>query len=816
VRRGPVRAAWLCATKELRRHAKSWLGLAILFGLLGGGATLAVAGADRTSSAFDRLTKRTRAADLVVSADCSDKTCVEVSDKLATLPSVLAAAPLVNYLGAMTTSTGRPLSIGDEACYTGAGEIDLLMPVDGRWGSVVNRFDLVKGSLPDPESIDQVLVASEIARRFHVRVGDRLSLHGDACDQPAGVVPRTRIFRVVGIERSTLEQQPEIGFYVLGVHGTPALFRALRDDGIELHGGIAIRLRPSATEAQMTRQAAGAGIRIEPFLRLDQTTRSIAKGTRPDVVGGLILAVFAAIAALVVVGPALTQQAAAVGPELRTLRVLGLARSDLIHLGVASGLFVGLASAVVAGGVAIGLSSLSPFGEARRFDPSLGTFVSGHVGVGMAATLLAALALITIGTVTGARPALLAWFKSVTSPARLVRALHLRPTMATGVRMALELRRNGATVLGLFGVLVGVVGLIAALTFSSSLDHFDRTPSLVGWNWDVAAFFSSQDSDAPPTPKKLAEIRSQLLRTPGIARASLVSFFPPQFSLLGVEASPMAFSTGVDSIRPTVITGRAPVGPAEILLNPLLAKRLQVTIGDRVDLRRADPQNPSQASTTTLPFDVVGLGIVPIGDGRVDTGFALTLEGLATLVPSGPDLAVLGLEAGADREQIKAGLVQAGLDETSIIEGKLSSSKLVQLDTKQVAATPRIAAGLFAVTAAAVLVHSVIAAGRKRRRELAILKAIGLSARQATTASIWHALTATFIAVVLAVPIGAGIGTRLWSIYAESLGVKVQPSTTGRNIAIVVASGLVGSAVVAFWPGWRAARRATATTLSAE
>jgi hypothetical protein len=90
------------------------------------------------------------------------------------------------------------------------------------------------------------------------------------------------------------------------------------------------------------------------------------------------------------------------------------------------------------------------------------------------------------------------------------------------------------------------------------------------------------------------------------------------------------------------------------------------------------------------------------------------------------------------------------------------------------------------------------------------------SIRVLPTASIWHAVTATFIAVVLAVPIGAGIGTRLWSIYAESLGVKVQPSTTGRNIAIVVASGLVGSVVVAFRSGCRAARRATATTLSAE
>jgi hypothetical protein len=241
-----------------------------------------------------------------------------------------------------------------------------------------------------------------------------------------------------------------------------------------------------------------------------------------------------------------------------------------------------------------------------------------------------------------------------------------------------------------------------------------------------------------------------------------------------------------------------------------------VKLGDRVDLRRADPRNPSRASSETLPFDVVGLGIVPIGDGRIDTGFALTLEGLATLVPSGPDLAVVSLEAGADRKQVRAGLVRAGADESSIIERKLSSSKLVQLDTKQVAATPRIATGLFAVTAAAVLMHSVISAGRKRRRELAIFRAIGLSARQATTASIWQAVTATFLAVVIAVPIGATIGARLWSVYAESLGVKVQPSTTGRDIAVVIASGLVGAAVVAFWPGWRAARRATATTLSAE
>ena len=817
VRRGPVRAVWLCATKELRRRARSWLGLAILFGLLGGGATLAAAGADRTGSAFDRLAERTRAADLFVSTDCSDKTCVATANRLSTLPSVVAAAPVITYLAAMSTSTGKPLSIGDEACYTGSGEVDLLVPPDGRWGSSINRFDLAGGKLPDPASTDQVLVASELARRFGIKVGDRLSLNGDTCNQSQGVVARTRMLRVVGIERSTLEQKPEVGFYVLGVHGTPALFRALRDEGIQLHGGIAIRIRPSSSEAHLIQQAAAAGIKIEPQISLKQNRLEIARGTRPDAVGALILGMFAAIAAFAVVGPALIQQAAAVGPEFRTLKILGLTGSDLVRLGLTSGVFVGAIAAIVAGALAVGLSSLSPFGEARRFDPALGTYVSAKMWVGMAATVVVAAALVAIGTVAGARAAPLAWFKSVTSPARLVRSLHLRPTIATGVRMALELRGNVASLLALVGVLLGVVGLIAALTFSSSLAHFDRTPSLVGWNWDMAAFLSGEDSDAPPTPKMLADLRTRLLATPGVAKASLVSFFGPQFPLLSVDAYPMAFSTGVDSIRPTVISGRAPAGPAEVLLNPILAKRLDLKIGDRLDLRRADPENPSQAGGGTLPFEVVGLGTLPIGDGRINIGLALTLEGLTSLAPNeGPDLAVVSLEPEADRQLIRAGLVAAGADSASVIDRTPSSSKLIQLDTKQVAATPRIAAGLFAVTATAVLVRSVISAGRKRRRELAIFRALGLSSRQATSAAIWQGLTSAFVAVVLSVPVGLALGTRLWALYAQSLGVKVESSTPGRSIGIVVASGLLGAAAVAFLPGWYAARRATATTLRAE
>jgi hypothetical protein len=55
--------------------------------------------------------------------------------------------------------------------------------------------------------------------------------------------------------------------------------------------------------------------------------------------------------------------------------------------------------------------------------------------------------------------------------------------------------------------------------------------------------------------------------------------------------------------------------------------------------------------------------------------------------------------------------------------------------------------------------------------------------------------------VLIAVPIGATIGATLWSIYAGESRREGAASTTGRGIAIVVASGLVGAAVVAFGRG---------------
>lgn len=815
---GPGRAARSCVLTDARRRARSWLALAALFGALCGAATAAVVGAGRTGSAFDRLGDRTLAADLFAVAECSGESCVGTADRLEELPSVAAVAPAAGYLAAMTTRSGTPLSIGDDACYTGAGEIDLLMPVDGRFGTTVNRFDLAAGTIPDPSSTNEVMIAAGIARRFDLGVGDELLLQGSACEEAPAAAVTARTLRIVGVERSAFEQQPDLGFYLLGVHGTTALLHELRREGIEFAPMLAIRLHAGEAESVMLEQATAAGLRVTPVLSLEESARGIAKSTRPDAVALLLLGAFAILAALAVVGPAVIQQAAAIGPEVRILRTLGFTRTDLLRLGLFAGLAAGLASSVVAIGVAISLSPLMPIGEARTFESASGVQFGWHLGVGALATILGCIALVVGGTLLGARKERSAWPTSVSPSASLVRALRFPPSLATGVRMALEGRRNTTSLFALLGVLVGSAGLVAALTFGSSLRHLDRSPSLVGWNWDLAAFLSERAAPGS-TPASIEAQREEILSIPGVARASLVTFFPPQNSLFGdTEAYPMAFTSGVDSVLPTVVSGRAPAGPSDILLSPRLADSLGVAIGDVVHLLEADPANPGAPSDATRPFEVVGIGIVPLGDGRLDVGFSLTLDGLASVMPgSGPHLAVLDLAPGADARAVRAALeTLPAIDEESVIGRVNSASDVVQLDTARVAATPRVAALLFALTSAAVLAHSVTAAGRKRRRELAILRALGMTARQATAASVWQATTAAIVSIAVSIPAGTAAGAALWSVYAHSLGVKVESSTSAAQIAIVVCSGLAGAAAVALLPARRAAGRATASTLREE
>ena len=116
----------------------------------------------------------------------------------------------------------------------------------------------------------------------------------------------------------------------------------------------------------------------------------------------------------------------------------------------------------------------------------------------------------------------------------------------------------------------------------------------------------------------------------------LLLFLPPLY--LGPDREqpwPLAFSTGPDAIQPMVIDGRAPEGVDELLLSPQLADRLDAGVGDRLDAAFDSSEFTGGEGTEARPFslEVVGIGPVPVGDGRTIFGAAMTYEGAVAGLP---------------------------------------------------------------------------------------------------------------------------------------------------------------------------------------
>ena len=93
---------------------------------------------------------------------------------------------------------------------------------------------------------------------------------------------------------------------------------------------------------------------------------------------------------------------------------------------------------------------------------------------------------------------------------------------------------------------------------------------------------------------------------------------------------------------------------------------------------------------------------------------------------------------------------------------------------ERVRSTPTLLASVLALLGVGVLAHLLITQVRSRRRDLAILKAIGFSRRQVAGSVAWEATTLTAITLVVALPFGLAFGRWSWQRFANDLGVAQQ------------------------------------------
>jgi ABC-type lipoprotein release transport system permease subunit len=176
------------------------------------------------------------------------------------------------------------------------------------------------------------------------------------------------------------------------------------------------------------------------------------------------------------------------------------------------------------------------------------------------------------------------------------------------------------------------------------------------------------------------------------------------------------------------------------------------------------------------------------------------------LAPQEIALAVFGAVAGL------ALLVLAGQGMTQLLSRPLAAEVS---NASGMSGQPLALAVGLAVAAVLSLGLTVLAGVRRRRRELALLKTLGMTRRQVRAIVAWQTTVTLVLAVAAGLPLGLALGRWAWQAFAGSLGVV--PVTAVPALALVAGTAalLIAGNVLTALPGRVAARTAPAVTLRA-
>jgi hypothetical protein len=255
----------------------------------------------------------------------------------------------------------------------------------------------------------------------------------------------------------------------------------------------------------------------------------------------------------------------------------------------------------------------------------------------------------------------------------------------------------------------------------------------------------------------------------------------------------------------TVLEGRAPDGPDEVVLGARTAKVLGLGIGDEVTV-----------GPTDVPSRVVGIGLlIQTAHGAFDEGARINPAAFEDRYGEVPEdeLEVI-LLAGVPRAEDRQPLV----DEVSPT-GPLAYQPGPVPDVSNLANVrrlPYLLAGFLVVLGLGAAAHALMTVSRRRRKELAVLRAIGLTPGQTGACVAWQAVVVAAIAIAIGLPLGLVVGRQAWKAVADAVPlVYVGPLDPGL-LLLAAPVALAGLLLLALPPARRAARLHTAEVLRAE
>jgi ABC-type lipoprotein release transport system permease subunit len=123
---------------------------------------------------------------------------------------------------------------------------------------------------------------------------------------------------------------------------------------------------------------------------------------------------------------------------------------------------------------------------------------------------------------------------------------------------------------------------------------------------------------------------------------------------------------------------------------------------------------------------------------------------------------------------------------------------------------------VLALLAVGTFTHLLVTSVRRRRRELAILKTLGLRRAQLLRVVGWEATALAAAAMVAGLPLGLLAGRWSWALFAGALGVAGGADVPVLLVLLAIPVTWLLAILIAAWPARAAARVRPAAVLRAE
>jgi ABC-type lipoprotein release transport system permease subunit len=373
-------------------------------------------------------------------------------------------------------------------------------------------------------------------------------------------------------------------------------------------------------------------------------------------------------------------------------------------------------------------------------------------------------------------------------------------TATTGIRFAFTrgTGERGSPPAIVVGVGAIVAGLIGATVFGASLNHLVDDPPSYGSNFD----YTMGDNGG-------------ITIDPVVVEAFEASAEVNALTLYAVDDLRVGSKTvqvlGMQQKRgdgaPRITEGRLPASENEVAFGLVTARSLSLAVGDTVTLA---------GSSSSEELHVTGIAVITgfgANEGMGD-GALMTLPGLQRLskdiLPS-----TLTVKVSSKERAVLERIVGSLGDRVALDQiGRAGGYRPTVIDNvDRVRSIPFVLAALLGALAILSVVHVMITARRRRRRDFAVLHALGAEEGWVRRAVHWQATAFTIVLLALAVPAGVVVGRLVFTAFAESMGAVTASSTPFALIAVSMVAFLALANVTVSLPYRRGRTTTTAQLL---